>query len=482
MSEAVKRTMSSSQEQALASWINELNQIRLNELVQSLVECDSNFEDAMAELAELKEFIGNPAHILGSQLTKHGEIAEHVQVNFSNARAAMEGLEKEYTFEGVGRTAPEDYLKAGQEIQSKFCVGAKNTLDAVQRHIETYPNFVKNGGSYDIPKDQYEKLIDVINRSKSDPSSVSKSEWSLLRAVEKFEEETGLTVEENINPSVVDYSEVQQGKIVETINNEEENLKQEDQEKRKEAYEASKPSIKEGLKATAISAAIEGGMAFCLSVAEKRKSGKRLSEFSEEDWKDIGLDTGKGALQGGIRGGAVYATTNFTATPAAVASAYVTAAFGIANQVKALQNGNISQEDFVINCETVCLDVTVSAIASLAGQVLIPIPVLGAVIGNVAGEFVYELCKKYGSVKEQKLITGYRSEMEELNKQLTMQYINFVIEIKTAFRRFNSLEKLAFDADINKAFTNSVMLAEEIGVAESHILHDISDIDAFFQN
>ncbi|MFQ8814145.1 MAG: hypothetical protein ACLR8X_13565 [Gallintestinimicrobium sp.] len=85
--------------------------------------------------------------------------------------------------------------------------------------------------------------------------------------------------------------------------------------------------------------------------------------------------------------------TNFTATPANVASAYVTAAFGVAEQVKQLEAGSISEEDFVINCETVCLDVTVSAISSAAGQVIIPIPVLGAVIGNIAGEFVYELCK-----------------------------------------------------------------------------------------
>ncbi len=125
----------------------------------------------------------------------------------------------------------------------------------------------------------------------------------------------------------------------------------------------------------------------------KKEKEKKFSEFTSDDWKEIGVDSGKGTIKGGIRGGAIYVLTNFTATPANVASAYVTAAFGVAEQVKQLEAGSISEEDFVINCETVCLDVTVSAISSAAGQVIIPIPVLGAVIGNIAGEFVYELCK-----------------------------------------------------------------------------------------
>ena len=65
-----------------------------------------------------------------------------------------------------------------------------------------------------------------------------------------------------------------------------------------------------------------------MSVAQKRKE-KKFSEFTSDDWKEIGVDSGKGTIKGGIRGGAIYVLTNFTATPANVASAYVTAAFGL---------------------------------------------------------------------------------------------------------------------------------------------------------
>ena len=233
------------------------------------------------------------------------------------------------------------------------------------------------------------------------------------------------------------------------------------------------------MKATGVSAAAEGGITFCMSIARKSKQ-KKLSEFTEEDWKEIGIDTGKGAAKGGIRGATMYLLSNFTATPANVASAYVTAAFGIAGQLKALEDGRVSEEDFVINCETVCLDVTVSAIASVAGQVLIPIPVLGAVLGNVAGEFMYELCKKQGAEKSQTIIANYKKELSELNQQLDIQYLQVVIQIQKSLQKFKELEELAFDPDVNKSFNGSINLALEIGVSKNKVLKSMNEIDSYF--
>ena len=480
MANGAAQAIKSTQEQAIAAWITYLNQVRLDQFIERLAQQDINLENALKELAELKEFIGDPTHILGSPFTKHGENAEHVQVNFSNARRLIKGLSKEYTFEGVGRTAPEDYLKNGQKIQSKFYNGAKNTLKAVQKHLETYPDFVNNGGAYDIPKDQYDEIIRVLKLADSNPSALSKADWKLVETIRKFEKETGLYFGKDVNPAIADYKDVQQGTINDTISNEESNIKKEDQKQRKNAYEASKPSLKEGMKAAGASAAIEGGITFCMAIAAKRKEGKKLSDFTCDDWKDIGIESSVGTLKGGIRGGSIYVLTNFTATPANVASAYVTAAFGVAAQFKALEQGELSQEDFIINCETVCLDATVSAIASLAGQIMIPIPVLGAVIGNIAGEFTYELCKKYANKRSQQIIAQYNHEMQQLNQQLGLQYLTVIFEIQKAFKKFSDLEKMAFDYNVNVAFTGSYKLALEVGVDQNKILKSISDIDTYF--
>lgn len=71
-----KRTVKSTQEQAVASWIMFLNQRRLEILIDRLNQQDINLEEALNELNEIKKFIGDEEHIHRNASTKHGEIAE----------------------------------------------------------------------------------------------------------------------------------------------------------------------------------------------------------------------------------------------------------------------------------------------------------------------------------------------------------------------------------------------------------------------
>lgn len=475
-----ERIIKSTQEQAMAAWIQQLNQIRLNELISKLNQQDKNLTEALSELEELKEFIGDPNHILGSSMTKHGEIAEHVQVNFSNARNLIDGLKREYTFEGVGRTAPEDYLFKGMPVQSKYYNGAKNTLVAIQKHLEKYPNFVTDRGTYDIPKDHYGQMEKVLKLSKTNPSALSKEEYRLLNAIKEFEKNTGLSFGENVHSGIVDYSEVQTGAINQTIKNEEENIFKRDETNRNAAHKESEPTLKEGAKATIVAGAVEAGLTFGLAIHRKRKEGKHFSDFSEEDWKEIGLETGKGGIKGSIRGCAIYTLTNYTATPANVASAYVTAAFGIGAQLHSYNKGEISEEDLFLNCEAVCMDAAVSAISSLIGQTLIPVPVLGSVIGNVVGQFVYEIGKEIASEEQKKLIDKYETQLNNLETKLEREHILYIQKIKDSMKRFESLEQLAFDINVNIAFDNSIKLALEVGVEEKKVLKTDKEIFDFF--
>lgn len=223
-------------------------------------------------------------------------------------------------------------------------------------------------------------------------------------------------------------------------------------------------------------------MAFCLGILKKRKQGKRLAEFTQADWQDVGIDTVKGTAQGGIRGAAIYAMTNFTVTPAAVANALVTASFGIVAQAYQLRQGNILAEDFIVNSEVLCLDVTVGAVASLLGQTLIPVPVLGAIIGNVAGMFMYQIAKNHLSAKEQALISNYRESFANLNKMLEERYQQLMAQLKKEFAKYTSMLELAFDKDVNIAFAGSITLADYVGVAHERVLRSKTNIDNYFLN
>lgn len=475
----VAQIVKTTQEQATAAWIDWLNQLRLNELLAKLDAQDINLERALAELQKMKIDINSLIDKnRGGSKGLHGFIAEAAEVGIENARNLVKGLDA--ACEWVNDNGPADLLRNGTEIQQKFVkTGGHFGLEAVKEHLEKYPDFIKNGGKYQIPKDFYEQLQSLMSMSYEE--AVRESKGTLWKWVHTFFEESGLTLTD-LESSATDYSAVQVGKINNTIRDEERNIRAEDQQRRDAAYEASKPTLKQGAQAAAVGAAAEGGMAFCLGVAKKRKQGKRLAEFTAEDWQEVGIDTAKGTVQGGIRGGAIYAMTNFTATPAAVASALVTASFGVAAQAYQLRQGNITAEDFIVNSEVLCLDVSVSTVASLLGQTLIPVPVLGAIIGNVAGMFMYQIAKDHLFAKEQTLISNYRESFANLNKMLEERYQALIAQLKRELAKFTSVLELAFDVDVNIAFDGSIALADYVGVAQDKVLRNKSDIDNYFLN
>ena len=190
-----------------------------------------------------------------------------------------------------------------------------------------------------------------------------------------------------------------------------------------------------------------------------------------EVYTNFGMDsTGLSTVKGAIRGGSVYALTNFTATPAPVANAMVTATLGVLAQAYKLQAGEITPEEFVDASEALCLEVTISALSSLIGEAFIPVPVLGAIIGNTVGMFMLNIAQAYLSSEEEKLIENYRRDMAALVEQLDNEYKEFIAAIEKDMSEFRCLAALAFDPDVNVRFETSVALARQVGVEENRIL------------
>ena len=470
----------SSQEQAVAAWIDYLNHLRFLDLVERIAKQDLSFESAIKELQKLKSFVAQPEHILGSIFTKHGEIAEHVQVHFVNAEQLVQGKEAIYSFEGVGRLAAEDYLRNGQMVQSKFYFGPGGTLFAIARHNDTYPWFVKSGGTYEIPKSQCQELMAIYHNGETG-SVLSDSDSKLYEIIKEWETTNGVKFDKVVRPAVVDYEDVQLSTVHETISTEEEKIEKIDRELREEAQAETQPTLKEGAQVAIISAAIEGGITFIVGVYKKRKSGKKLVEFTAEDWKELGLDTGKGTIKGAIRGSAIYALTNFAAMPAPVASAMITATLGMAAQAYKLEKGDISGEEFIDASESMCLDVTVSALSSILGSLLIPVPILGVVIGNAAGMFMKNIAEAYLSSEEQKLIDQYYKDTEAFNEQLDAEDKQIIELVMADLAAYKSLAALAFSPDVNQRLEISINIARQSGVDESRILTEESGY-AFFLN
>ena len=483
-----KKMIKSGQEQAVASWINYLNQVRLDRLMEALQKEELNLNEAMSTISETLKTISrdivNNGKGRGGQYGMHGFIAEVAECGIGNAREQIEG--KAPIYEWINDNGPEDLRRGATLIQQKFVNGGGHlSLQAIRMHLNAYPNFLDRGGVYQIPEDHYAKIKWLLSISEKEANKIptSTGDFSLKqwREVHEFFKNGDIPLDK-VEPSKLKYSEVQKGTYEQTFSKEKDSLIKRNQERKEQAYNKSKPTLSEGVKATAAAAAIEGAMALCLEIAEKRKSGKKFNAFDEDDWKEIAATTGKGTLKGGMRGASIYTLTNFTATPAAVASAMVTATFGIAEQAYQLKQGNVDEQRFIENSEMLCLDASVSALSSFAGQVLIPVPVLGAVIGNTVGTMMYQIAKDNLSAREQKIFEEYAEAVRQLDVSLQDQYQKFVDEIGKDTKLFMELLDRAFAPDIRVAFEGSIDLAKSCGVPVDEILDSKEKIASFFMD
>lgn len=474
----------SDQEQAVASWINYLNQVRLDKLMNAIDTQNINFEKAMHTLKDTVETINK--NIIernrGGLKGMHGFIAEAAQVGVGNAREEIKG--KAPIYEWVNDNGPVDLIKNGVDIQQKFVNSGNHlSLNAIKQHLEKYPDYIANGGKYQIPRDHYEKIKDLLSipKDKANKMPTSTGEFSLKQWQEVHDFfKDGKVDFDDIEPSDLDYKDVQVNQINHTIDNEKASIKDTDNKIREKAYEQSKPTFEQAAKVATVSAAIEGASAFIAAIIKKRKSGKEFKDFTSEDWKEIFNDTGIGSVKGGIRGISIYALTNYTATPAAVASAICTASFGVAEQIYLFRKGKISYDDLIVNSEILCLDCSVSALSSLIGQAVIPVPVLGAVIGNTVGTFLYNIIKENFTRKEYRLLKEYLKLLAQIDTELESKYNNYIDNLKKSMNQYYFILEKAFSPNYLEAFDGSVALAQYYGIPTEDILKNMNDIDRYF--
>lgn len=448
-----------------------------------------NFIRALGEVEKIREFLGDPSKILGSDLTKHGEIAEHIDVHIGNAKQLIKGLGKRYSLEGVGRTAPEDYIMDQVKVQSKFINSESKTLTAVIDHMEKYQKFGRDGSKYVIPKNYYE-TIEKIRSGESIEGLSERSLNTIRTKIDQIEKMAGKDFSEVVDKSVSDYKEVQQGVAVKTVNRHKRdlteenslakrNIEQEAEQKKSEAIAKSQPSLNEALKVAAVAAAVEGTIQTAMVMLQKKKN---LRDYDVEDWKEVGIVFGKGAGKGAIRGAAVYSLTNYASMSAPLAASFVSASYGVASLYASYQKGEITAEEMVEQGEIICFDTTLNLLGSTIGQALIPIPVLGAVIGSVASNVLGGIIKNELNAREKELIRLSNIRYEENMKRLDAELAKEIEKIVRRMKFMWGLSRMAFNFELNASlrFDASQSLAVAHGLSKGDILQNEDDIDNYF--
>ena len=384
------RIISSTEEQATGAFVDMLNDIRAKDLLRKYEAAAVRKSGADQELEKLnKEIQELIKSNRGGKTGMHGFIGERVQVGFSNERAILQGATPEYVL--IDDNGMTDYLRGQTLIQQKACISDKSLgLTHVLSHSEKYPIFLEKDGVYQIPKDFYEKYIRFLKMPEATALKLRKEDLRMWQRVKDFH--TAMP-DAKVEPMVVTYTEIQADAVGVTIQREMDSVDRKYQEQRLSAEVSCRASIREGVKVTACSALLEGAVNGGMSIIEHKQGGKTIREFTKEDWKEIGVDAVIGVGKGTVRGAAVYAATNVINIPASAAMATVTGAFTVAEKTINFTRGEYTRKEYAVELADGCLSVAVSALSSELGKKLIPIPILGPIMGNAVGMFIYRLAK-----------------------------------------------------------------------------------------
>lgn len=445
-------------------------------------------DESLKCVENVRDFTSDPAHILGSMHTKHGEIAEHIEVEIRNGRDILKHIKPTATFEGVGRTAPEDYIIDSIQVQSKFINGANKSLEHVLGHLKAYPNFTDNG-YYHIPKDQYELIHKIANGENIEGISI-RTINKCKEVIRQIEDETGKSFANVVRPGLSNYNEVQLGNVDTTLDGYESEFKatnakvvkeirQERDNQKAEAQHITAPSWGEALKYSAVAAVISGGTSAGIKIYSKIHKGKRIVDFTLADWKEIGYDFTKGGIKGGISGFGIYGLTKLGGFSAPFAGAMISTAMGIASLASDYQKGNISKLDFSESACTLSVEAGLSAIGAAVGQTIIPIPVLGAIIGTATAKSALEISKYIFGKKEADLIEQMQKDYEDLVCGLDAEACEIIRQMDAYYAKLDGYIDAALSKESAARFYGSIELCHFLNVPENNIIHNIVELDEF---
>lgn len=468
--------------QVTAAWANLDTASRDNDLANALSSQDKAFLAAMREMQVVRDFVGTPEHILGNTATKHGEIAEHVNVAISRARDILFGNAPTATFEGVSRFAPVDYISDGVGVQSKYYNGLYNSLGGVSDHASKYPGFAGTEGRYHIPSDQYQQLERLSQTGRINELSEN-SVNTIRNRLDSLEDQTGRSVDDLLRPGDATYGEVQQGRVHNTLRDREGELRQSNEELKNAARANHGPSLSGLGQAAAIGAVVGGGVGLTQGIWIKCREGKNPfnGEFTLRDWRDVGVPAAQGAGGGAVAGGTLYLLTNSAHLSAPAAGAFVSGLMGIGSLLRQYHAGEIDGDEFVDMSQVVAVDAAIIGLASMTGQALIPLPLLGAFAGSIAGKFVASTITRALGESESELVSQLHAYERSALAQIDKAYQVYIQRLDTYFGNLERLAKIAFDETVNTdlRLNASVRFAETVGVPDDLILRTIDDLDEF---
>lgn len=484
--------------QGIAALVNYLESMRVAEFVSTLERILVSETDQLTKVAarEARAILhldfarinvqGIVDANLGGFKGMHGFIAEYAETGVTNAERAINGIRP--LTRVLADNGPVDLSSWGVPVQMKFYASPSSEVLLSARY---------RGMKMMFPKNHFE-VFDRIMRGERyvelDGSVLSAKRIDAIRGlIEQESAARGEPYTKWMRPSKLDYAEVQRGAIDDTLDKktaamrerageQRQQVREDSDAKRASAARQAVPSWGEAAKVAGTAAAVQGTLSFGMYVYRRHREGTHIWEFSRDDWREGGIETAKGGLKGGVSGLAIYGLTQVCRMGAPAAAAVVSGTIGLATAAANRRAGKIDDDEFADLVFFNAIEATGTAVGAGLGQSLIPIPILGAVVGSIAASLILGQGKKFLSEAEKDAIKAREAEIQAhvdgLDAELQAEYVRILMEHDF----YLDLQRSAFDitANIELQLLGSIELARSVGVAEEQILHNVAEADAYF--
>ena len=478
--------------QGIGAYVNCLNNLRIQDLqiAMKMIEDEArqvilNKDNASKILNYARDNIEDVIlRNRGGKYGGHGFIAEFAEAGIVNARRAFEGLNP--IVKVLNDNGPADLLIGRNTIQMKFYNNLRDELD------QSFLYSAKMKMMF--PKDHvlvFEKIMAGAKEVEFNGKRLSiKQITDIRQKINDITKSKGLTSYKSwMKSSVLNYNDAKKKSINSLLDSEEKNIRktvrlkqQELNERRLVAQKHALPNLKEATKVARNAAFLQGGLAFLSSVYGKCKEGKSIFEFEQSDWLDCGLNSLQGVASGAISGYSIYGLTNVLRISAPNASALVMATYGMIDVVLRFRSSEITQDELMTLLTLNVIDASFATIGACIGQIMIPIPVLGSVVGSIATSIIWEIGKGILNEREQNIIQDYRENLNSYIKTLDENYLVIYNEIIDKYKKLGEIQEYSFDLSINTKlrFEYSIEMAESLEIEDNKILHDLPEIDNYF--
>lgn len=231
------------------------------------------------------------------------------------------------------------------------------------------------------------------------------------------------------------------------------------------------------------------GTVLTLAVVNKLADGKKIKEFSKEDWFEIANKVCDDAINVDERDYsrmvfmtyADYIEVSIKKVESFASEEQIARINALSDEIRMkavlLDNEEIDEVEFIEDCLWISFEAMMKLLSVYSTK-------------YIGGEFAYfleavvSLSISYGRLtllnKENELLEQYLAYQNELDERLKAEYDAFMKEVEARARQFNELIEAAFTTDFRQRLKGSVDVALFVGVDEKDILKNTKEIDDFF--